>query len=136
MGKTIRAKRKTHDEWFELITECRQSGLTDSQWCQLHDIPVATFRGAVQNLRKANYTVPETMAGKTSVPYELIADIKPEPVKIDLVNDLRGCGCENTIAAQTHTDGVLEICFESATIKVPNGTDPYLLASILSHIGR
>jgi hypothetical protein len=28
-----RASGRSLDEWMELVTECRQSGLTDAAWC-------------------------------------------------------------------------------------------------------
>ena len=34
----MRAKRRTEQEQYEIIMECRQSGLSDHQWCLEHDI--------------------------------------------------------------------------------------------------
>ena len=31
-----RAPGRSLDEWMELVTECRQSGLTDAAWCNEH----------------------------------------------------------------------------------------------------
>ena len=33
-----RAPGRSLDEWMELVTECRQSGLTDAAWCNEHGI--------------------------------------------------------------------------------------------------
>jgi hypothetical protein len=33
----MRAKRKSVDEQYELIMQCRSSGLSDYQWCNDHD---------------------------------------------------------------------------------------------------
>ncbi|MCI6713955.1 MAG: hypothetical protein MR523_03315 [Lachnospiraceae bacterium] len=41
------------DEQMKLIMECRQSGLSDYQWCQRQDINVGTFYNWVSKLRKA-----------------------------------------------------------------------------------
>ena len=35
-----RAPGRSLDEWMDLITECRQSGLTDAAWCNEHGISV------------------------------------------------------------------------------------------------
>lgn len=40
---TMRAKRRTEQEQYEIIMECRQSGLSDHQWCLEHDINPGTF---------------------------------------------------------------------------------------------
>ena len=37
-----RAKKRSDKEWMELITLCRQSGLSDSAWCMNNGI---YFRG-------------------------------------------------------------------------------------------
>ncbi len=48
------------DEQIKLIMECRQSGLSDYQWCQRQDINVGTFYNWVSKLRKAGYTIPDS----------------------------------------------------------------------------
>ena len=30
-----RAPGRSLEEWMELVTECRQSGLTDAAWCKV-----------------------------------------------------------------------------------------------------
>ena len=32
------ASRRTDDEWYRIIMDCRKSGLSDTRWCQLNDI--------------------------------------------------------------------------------------------------
>ena len=47
-----RAPGRSLDEWMELVTECRQSGLTDVAWCNEHGISPSCFYNAVTRLRK------------------------------------------------------------------------------------
>ena len=47
-----RAPGRSLDEWMELVTECRQSGLTDAAWCNEHGISPSCFYNAVTGLRK------------------------------------------------------------------------------------
>ena len=49
-----RAPGRSLDEWMELVTECRQSGLTDAAWCNEHGISPSCFYNAVTRLRKKN----------------------------------------------------------------------------------
>ena len=42
-GVLMRSKRIPVEEQYRLIMECRQSGLTDHQWCVEHDIKPGTF---------------------------------------------------------------------------------------------
>ena len=39
----MKSKRIPVEEQYRLIMECRQSGLTDHQWCVEHDIKPGTF---------------------------------------------------------------------------------------------
>ena len=42
----------TDEEWLDLIMQCRQSGLSDAQWCRQNSIPDSSFYNAVSRLRK------------------------------------------------------------------------------------
>lgn len=53
------------DEWMELVTECRQSGLTDAAWCHEHGISPSCFYNAVSRLRKRACQIPAP-SGKAS----------------------------------------------------------------------
>ena len=48
----MRIKRIPAEEQYRLIMECRQSGLTDHQWCVEHDIKPGTFYNWVKRLRQ------------------------------------------------------------------------------------
>lgn len=38
-----RAPRRSLDDWMDLVTECRQSGLTDAAWCEAQGISPSCF---------------------------------------------------------------------------------------------
>ena len=48
----MRSKRIPAEKQYRLIMECRQSGLTDHQWCVEHDIKPGTFYNWVKRLRQ------------------------------------------------------------------------------------
>jgi len=52
-----RAPRRSLDDWMELVTECRQSGLTDAAWCEAQGISPSCFYNAVSRLRKRAYQI-------------------------------------------------------------------------------
>ena len=60
-----RASGRSLDEWMDLVTECRQSGLTDAAWCNEHGICPSCFYNAVTRLRKKACQIPEPV-GKAS----------------------------------------------------------------------
>ena len=60
-----RAPGRSLEEWMELVTECRQSGLTDAAWCNEHGISPSCFYNAVARLRKKACQIPDPV-GKAS----------------------------------------------------------------------
>lgn len=73
----------TPEQRFELVMECRSSGLSDYQWCREHDINPGTFYNWIARFRKKGYpNIPEP-AGRTTVHKA----IKQEVVKIDVLPD-------------------------------------------------
>ena len=60
-----RALGRSLDEWMKLVTECRQSGLTDAAWCNEHGISPSCFYNTVTRLRKKACQIPEPV-GKAS----------------------------------------------------------------------
>ena len=70
-------------EQIKLIVECRQSGLSDHQWCQKQGINPGTFYNWVSKLRKAGYTIPDSESKISGV------SVSQEVVKLDLVESGR-----------------------------------------------
>ena len=54
-----RASKRSLDEWMEMVTVCRQSGLTDADWCAEHGIAHSSFYNAVTRLRKQACQIPD-----------------------------------------------------------------------------
>ena len=80
-----RAPRRSRQEWLQLITECRSSGMTDRTWCEQHGILVSSFYNAVKRLRKKACDIPYVSNRK---PYALdLTSSKQEAVRIDIYPD-------------------------------------------------
>ena len=95
----MRSKRTPAEEQYRLIMECRQSGLTDHQWCVEHDIKPGTFYNWVKRLRKKgcmdlpaatgrSYSTPESQEvvrvdfhDTDTISYEQPVDMIPTPMK-------------------------------------------------------
>lgn len=56
---TKRRIYRSEQEWLQIITEGRQSGLTDHAWCELHNISNSSFYNAATRLRKKACQIPE-----------------------------------------------------------------------------
>ena len=82
----MRSPRRSADEQYNLVMECRSSGLSDQQWCLQHDINPGTFYNWVKRLRaKKHYDIPAAtrQAGLT-------AAVKQDVVKVEILQDHSG----------------------------------------------
>lgn len=131
----------TQEERFELVMECRSSGLSDYQWCQENGINPGTFYNWIARFRKKGYAnIPEP-TGRTSshkavkqevVKLDILPDIPVEPPKHS--HQVRQDTITET-AAGNHCDVAIEICTGNAVIRMSNNIDPQLLGMVLSQLG-
>ena len=74
-------KRRTEAEWLELTKEYYASGLTQTQWCQKHNIKVNTFRKWLCRMRKAESPLNSKNSGKKDIN---LSNIKKKSKKQDI----------------------------------------------------
>lgn len=127
---------RTLSEWFRLVTECRQSGLSDSAWCLMNGIPRSTFSQAVKRLQKASYAV----ASKTTPTDPLDFTSKQEVVKIDIEQDNHPAKYTETVpytsdvpVSNMYLDNshTIEIQIGASSIRLSNDADPTLVKVII-----
>ena len=83
----MNTQRRTADEQYQLIMECRNSGLSDYQWCTEHDINPGTFYNWVKRLRKkACYDIPPANGRETyrATPKQEVVKLEVYRILIDL----------------------------------------------------
>jgi transposase-like protein len=79
----MRAAKVSSQRQYELIMECRSSGMTDSQWCMQHGIKPGTFYNWVSRLRKNScLDIPKPACGM-----EVIPSPKQEVVKLEVMQE-------------------------------------------------
>ena len=121
------------DEQIKLIMECRQSGLSDYQWCQKQGINAGTFYNWVSKLRKSGYTIPDTNS-KTEG-----AVVAQDVVKVNLVSeDMSGSVIEqNTrpLAVASTPSVAAELVVENVTLRLFNGADQNLIRCAMHCLG-
>ncbi|WP_373215342.1 IS66 family insertion sequence element accessory protein TnpB [Ruminococcus sp. 5_1_39BFAA] len=126
-----RAPGRSLEEWMALVTECRQSGLTDAAWCNEHGISPSCFYNAVTRLRKKACQIPEPI-GKAST-LDLTSHkqdvvqiaIEPEASPAELISDNES----NSIHLDnSHT---IEIEAEGLLIRMSNEIKPVLLKILM-----
>jgi transposase-like protein len=131
----MRSKRIPADEQFRLIMECRQSGLSDYQWCQMQDINPATFYNWISRLRKRGMVIPDS-SGATRQP----ASPFQEVVKVELIQEdaLSVPMEQNTSILSSLANDVqpaVEILIDNATIRFFNSTEQNLVETTLKCLG-
>ncbi len=131
----MQADRTPHEKQYQLIKECRSSGLTDHQWCLAHGIKPGTFYNWIRRLRKRGYTdLPPACSRQT-------ATVRQEIVKVEITPPAPIASFSNTSAVRTAslpgTDAtpVMELCAGDLMLRIPNGTDPMLARLAISLLG-
>lgn len=135
----IQSPRKSSEEWFRLITECRQSGLSDSDWCQRNGIPRSSFSQAATRLRRMSYALPKKH--NTVDPLDFTS--KQEVVRVDIKQELTPAKCNAVVPGimesapsylgNSHT---IEIRLGEAVISLSNNADPDLVRIITGSLMR
>ena len=121
--------RRTKDEWFSLVQECRKSGMTDAQWCQVHGISRNSFYDAIKRLRKNSYPIPSR---KPQGVYDITIP-EQDVVKVDIVPNAQPPR-EHIPEPAPHIDNshMIEITMGDIHISIDNGADPVLVSKTLS----
>lgn len=124
-------------EWFKLITEARQSGLSDTVWCLQNDVPRSTFSQAVSRLKKMNYAIPKTHTPPSPLDFTSGQDV----VEISISQDTVPVKYTETVqeksilpVSKSYLDNshTIEIQLGAAVIKLTNEADPNLV-KIIAH---
>lgn len=120
--------RYTTEEKMELITRCRQSGLSDYEWCRENNINSSTFYYWIKKLRI------DACEAETAPVVARKAE-KQEIVRVDIYSDNTPVvhGTTDTIIP-TDTMTSLELVINDCCIKVNNNVNPTLLAQTINMI--
>ena len=123
------SKRVYKDDQIQLIMKCRQSGLSDYQWCK-HP---GNFYNWVSKLRKQGYSFPDSQSKLTAVP-----NIQ-EVVKVDLIQPQDSSPkVEHNVSLIEQTDSstvAAELLIGGVTLRLFNGVDEKLIQSTLRCLG-
>lgn len=129
----MRAKRRTEQEQYDMIMECRQSGLSDHQCCLEHDINPGTFYNWVRRFRKQACEFPAP-AGK-----DRFQAVHQEVVKMEIIPDhpsdfFEQPSMEDSVEI-TKPVAAMELQIGKAVLRISNQTDPRLLEQTLKLLG-
>lgn len=122
----MRKPYTSRTEQYKMIMECRQSGLSDCQWCKLKGIHPSTFYNWVTRLRRTGqYDIPDKTNASDYVPtpHQDIVEIVPAELSEK---------CEHFAPIPQM---VMELSVGNLSLKIPNGTNPELLSIAIRAIG-
>lgn len=124
----MNTRNLTPEERYELILECRRSGLTDYQWLEEHGIRKSTFYHWIAQFRENGYPdIPEPLHQRSTHKAQ-----QQEVVKLNILPDLdRNAPSSITMQGM---DPVIEIVSGHTVIRLTNGTDPQLLETVLNSL--
>ena len=126
------------DMQYQLIMECRSSGLTDFQWCKEHGIHPGTFYNWVSRLRKkACCEIPESISKVESAPSPaqdvVRLNFNPKEERTEPMFPVRPVLEDPSRISELSAR--IEISLGGETIRIANGADPAILEHILSLMG-
>lgn len=124
------SKHRNMQQWLELITECRQSGMSDMDWCRANGISRSTFYKALLRLQNAACELPKSSAA-TSTEINLTSS-KQDIVPVSIIHDT--CSEVNNTMSEP-APYVMEITKCDMTIKVSNDISASLLSRTLQLLG-
>ena len=114
-----RASKRSLDDWMEMVTACRQSGMTDADWCAEHGIAPSSFYNAVTRLRKQACQIPDPIKKVSTL--DLTSrkqdELLPNPMDSSMYLD-------NSYTIEIETNGIL--------IRMSNSVQPSLLNLLLN----
>ena len=127
-----RAPGRSLDEWMKLVTECRQSGLTDAAWCTEHGISPSSFYNAVTRLRKRACQIPDPVGKANTLDFTFHKQdvvqiaIEPETSPAELLPNARN---RSMYLDNSHT---IEIEAKGLLIRMNNNVQPVLLKVLMN----
>ncbi len=126
------AEHRTAVQWMSLITECRQSGLTDMDWCRANGISKSTFYKAVKRLRDKACVIPASVASSDTC-VNLTSSNKQDVVPISIIPDEQPH--IHDIPRAFPSPYAMEINAGSLTVRISNDISPGMLSQTLRILG-
>jgi transposase-like protein len=119
VGGVFLTRQQKLESWFEKIVACRQSGLSDKQWCIQNQISTGTFYYWVKQLKKCNnISIPEHNPIPTATEQQVV------PLRI----------LDEPVSISSETAIVMRV--QGMELEIKNGADEETIAHTLSALRR
>lgn len=121
-------KRRSTEEWYELIKECLASDKSVNAWCKENNIGVKAYYSHLKKLRAQGYDMPEkTKPVKTGKAH--VSEIVPVEFSVQEV-----MGSDSTpsgILPPVETTAI-RLCMKGIVLEITNNADAELLRNTIS----
>lgn len=122
-------KHYSNAEKKRLIMECRQSGLSDYQWCHENGINSSTFYNWVKKLR--DVACQEALI--EPVPSHQVTPARQDVVRVNILTKDEPTSVVYQNGSATGTESAsIELDLNGCSIKIHNNADPALLAHTIN----
>ena len=121
--------RRTDEQWFNLVLECRQSGLSDRAWCTSKGIAPNTFYYHIKDLQEKAFDLPESISMSQPQTHEIVA------IDLNEVVDYREpieASTPSTISRDNENDSVAVILdFNGINLKILNNASDIVISNTI-----
>lgn len=127
----MRSRKRSQAEWMNIITTCRQSGLSDATWCEQNGISASAFYNAVSRLRKKACEIPEPIQTFDVVN---LTNSKQDVVEVAITPDIipsKALPSQEISSMHLDNSHTIEITVNGMNIKLNNSVNPVLLERIM-----
>lgn len=134
----MRTKYILRDEQIKLIMECRNSGLSDYQWCLKKGINKSTFYNWITRLRKRGYQFPDSSNSVNPIPekHQIVKlDVFPKEMEDTSIIEDHNTRTLNSFTTECDMATAVEIQISGATVRFFNNTNPNLIKYTLDCLG-
>ena len=117
------AKHYTDEEWFEIIKECRTSGITQRQWCREHKISISAYYSHVNELTEKGYEVPAAEKTINSSGREIV-EVSSQ------ICDTPGQGTGQICTDNSLTETAVRMVFKGIPLEITNAASGNTLTKV------
>lgn len=122
------------EKTLALITECRQSGLTDREWCLEHGINLSTFYSWIKKLKKrTSFDIPPAMSTQEKSNRTSRKE-PPEVVQVNVLSKTATIREPAMMRDMSMDETTLEIRLADVCIRANNSTDSFMLTNLIQSL--
>lgn len=127
---STRTKKRTAEEWRQIILEARNSGMSDFEYCRINSIPPSTFYRAIKRLRKLSCEIPAGAVTQDRPQQEIVPiNLSDLPLtRPDQMPPVSGIVCDSVSG---HLETTMRITIGGSTLELSNNADPRLIGSVI-----